>query len=174
MKISLNPEAKATSALSLVEVLVAATIAAIILTSLYLGIATNFTLLATTRQNLRATQIMVSKLEAIRLCRWSDDQLFNPDIVPPTFTDSYYPQGIFGNNTNTGVNYYGTITVDTNLSTFQATFSSAGTVPSYQSAMAVVTVTLNWTNGFGDKVGHHRTMSTLVAEYGIQNYVANY
>lgn len=172
MKIKLNPQARATTAMSLVEVLVAATIAAIILTSLYMGIATNFALVTTTRQNLRATQILVSKMEAIRLCKWSSDQLFSSSIVPPTFTDNFYPQGLYQNITNKGVTYYGTITVSTNLSDFQAAFS--GSVPAYQTNMAVVTVTLTWTNGTSVRTGHSRSMSTLVSQNGIQNYVATY
>ncbi|HEU5395840.1 MAG TPA: hypothetical protein VFV81_01645 [Verrucomicrobiae bacterium] len=173
MRISIQQFGKPERAMTLVEVLIAAGLAAIILTSLYLGIATNFSILNTTRQNLRATQVMISKLEEVRLCAWSTNQLFNSSIVLPKFTDNFYPDGL-NNTTNLGVTYYGTITISTNASAFQATFGTNKVAPLYLGGLAVVTVTLHWTNGFVLKVGHTRSMSTVVAQNGIQNYVSQF
>ena len=43
---------------------------------------------------------------------------------------------------------------------------------SYASNMALVTVTVTWTNGaYGVDNVHTRSMSTYIAQYGLQNYV---
>jgi len=159
-------------AFTLVEALVAAAIGAVIFTSLYAGISNSFSLLNTARANLRATQIMVSRLEGLRLCAWGNgtnqiSQLFNTNIIPTTFTDYFYPQGICGDTNNQGAVYSGTMTVEPN-----AVLTPAA---SYSNQLARVTVTLTWTDGLaGQSFTHTRTMSTYVAQYGIQNYVYNH
>jgi hypothetical protein len=159
-------------AFTLVEALVAAAIGAIIFTALYAGISNSFSLLNTARANLRATQIMVSRLEGLRLCAWGNgtnqlSQLFNPSIIPPTFTDYFYPEGMNGDSGSHGTTYSGTMIVETNISL---------TPPaSYSSRMARVTVTLTWSDGLaGRAITHSRSMSTYVAQYGEQNYVFNH
>jgi type II secretory pathway pseudopilin PulG len=155
--------ARSRAAFSLVEVLAAALVMAIIFAVLFTGISTTFRLLDTTRENLRATQIAVSRLEELRLCAWSDAQLFNTNVVPPTFTDSFYPLGL-KSTTNTGTLYSGTITVATNV-----TLNPPAT---YADKLALVTVTVNWTNYSGSRfIPHHCSMNTLIAEYGVQNYI---
>src|SRR5687767_14388252 len=57
-------------AFSIIEVLVALAIAGVLFTSLYAGISAGFVVIETARENLRATQIMVEKLETIRLYTW--------------------------------------------------------------------------------------------------------
>ena len=163
-------------AFTLVEVLVSVAISLIVFSAIYAGISNCYGILQTSRENLRATQIMVSDLEGIRLCSWGDgtnlpSQLFNTTIVPPTFTNYFYPLGLNG-GTNRGTAYYGTISVAQLTNSADQTSVFGGTVPSYVTNMALVTVTLQWTNGLhGRPVGHTRHMSTLVAQYGIQNYV---
>jgi prepilin-type N-terminal cleavage/methylation domain-containing protein len=157
-------------AFTLLEVLMAAAIGAVIFTALYTGISNCFSMLYTSRANLRATQIMVSRLEALRLCAWGNgtnqsSQLFNTNIIPPTFKEYFYPLGMNGDTNSRGTVYNGTMTVTPN--------PPLGT--SYSSSMALVTVTVTWTDGF---VGHTntytRSMSTYVAQYGVQNYVYNH
>jgi type II secretory pathway pseudopilin PulG len=154
--------ASAEAAFSLVEVLVAAGIMAIIYASLFAGISSAFNLLETTREDLRATQIMVSRLEGLRLCAWGSAELFNTNIVPPTFTDTFYPPGL-NNTANNGTVYYGTMTI-----TQDPALSPAA---SYATNMALVTVSVTWTNGSGTPTIHTRSMSTYVAKYGLQNYI---
>src|SRR5690349_13828398 len=91
----------AVQAFTLVEVLVAAVIGAIMFTTLYAGISNSFTILNTSRANLRATQIMLSRMEGARLCAWGNgtnqvSQLFDTNIISPNFTDYFYPQGMNG------------------------------------------------------------------------------
>jgi type II secretory pathway pseudopilin PulG len=151
------------AAFSLLEVLIAGVVIAIIYAALFSGINSTFGLLQSSRENLRATQIMVSRLEGLRLCAWDSTQLFNTNVVPPTFTDSFYPLGLQGTS-NKSIIYYGTMTITANPNISPA--------PSYGSNIALVTVTVTWTNGANAKPTlHQRSMSTFAAKYGLQNYV---
>jgi hypothetical protein len=161
-----------TQAFTLVEALVSAAIGAVIFTTLYAGISNSFSLLNTARANLRATQIMVSRLEGLRLCAWGNgtnqvSQLFNTNVIPTSFTDYFYPQGLHGDTNNHGAVYQGTMIVETNL--------TLDPPASYSPGMARVTVTLTWSDGIsGRLVTHTRKMSTYVAQFGEQNYVFNH
>src|SRR6266853_4239408 len=58
------------------------------------------------RENQRATQVMLERAEAIRLCSW--DQVRSNGFIPPTFTDYFDPTA----TTNTkGVVYSGTVAI---------------------------------------------------------------
>lgn len=165
-------------AFTLAEVMVAVAVSAIIFATTYAGISNCYNIMQTSRANLRATQIMVSELEGIRLCAWGTatnggSQLFSSSIVPPSFTNYFYPLGLNG-STNMGLPYYCAVSVVQLTNSSQQSTIFGGTVPSYCTNMALVTVTVNWTNGLGaNQVGHTRHMSTLVSEYGIQNYIFN-
>jgi hypothetical protein len=158
-----------TRAFTLVEALVAGAIGAVIFTSLYAGISNSFTLLNTTRANLRATQIMVSRLEGLRLCAWGNgtnqaSQLFDTQIIASTFTDYFYPEGLFDQTNSLGTAYSGTMTIQTNI--------ALSPPASYSSNMALVTVTVTWTDGVvGRSIAHTRSLSTYVAQFGEQNYI---
>ncbi|HHY84495.1 MAG TPA: hypothetical protein GYA07_03005 [Verrucomicrobia bacterium] len=108
-----------------------------------------------TRENQRATQIMLEKAETIRLYRW--DQVNTPGFIPATFEDVYDPQAPVGSQ---GVTYYGTLSI-TNPP-FAAT--------SYSSNLRQLTITLTWTNSSGGIV-RTRSLATLIAKDGMQNYV---
>lgn len=151
------------AAFTIAEVVVAAFIAAIAFAAIFSAISNGTTLLQNTRENLRATQIIQSRIEGLRLIAWgnSTNQLFNNTYFPTNFTDTYYPLGLAG-TTNSGAIYYGTITFE----------NPAPLNTSYNSNMAYVTITLKWTNNAsGNVIPHSRTFSTYVARYGLQNYV---
>jgi hypothetical protein len=158
--------------------LIAAAISAIIFAAAFATVSTSFGILTVTRQNLRATQIIVSRLEGLRLEAWDQtnqlSQLFNTGYVPTSFVEYFYPLGLNG-STNEGIAYYGTMTVNQLTTPALQAEVFGGTVPSYATNMALVTVSLSWTNSTtGTSVQgkvHTRSMSTLVSEYGIQNYV---
>ena len=143
-------------AFTIAEVLVAVFILGIASIALYAGFATGFMLVDSTRQELRATQILTQKAEALRLCSWSSLTNF-----PISFTELYDPT-----STNSGgVVYSGTIS--TNVATTLLP-SSAG----YRSNMCIATINLFWTNYNGtQKIVHNRSSQTLIARYGIQNYI---
>ncbi len=142
---------------TLVEVLVAAAVLAIVMVIFSAGITGGYAIINTFRQDLRATQILTQKTEAIRLCTWS--QL---NSLPTSFTDYYYSLGT--TNTTANTTYAGTISVGaaTNIS------SSA----TYYGNIDLVTIGVVWTNNFGGHaVVHSRQMQTLVAYYGLVNYL---
>jgi hypothetical protein len=144
-------------AATLVEVVIGLGLLGIMATALFGGMSISLTHTRMAREELRATQIMVERMEGIRLFNW--DQLnYSNDLCPPAFTASFDPQA---NDSSVGVTYYGTMLI-TNVSLDPA--------PSYTDRLREITVSVDWTN-FG--VAHHRTMTTYQAQYGMQNYIFN-
>src|SRR2546423_5206069 len=78
--------ARAQSAFTLVEVLVSVFVLGVATVSLYAAFGTGFMLVDSARLDLRATQILTQKAEALRLCSWSS--LTN---YPISFTERYDP-----------------------------------------------------------------------------------
>ncbi len=154
-------------AFTLVELITSCAILAILFVSLFYGIAQGYNIIQSERENLRATQIMLGRMEGLHLEAWGTNQLFNLTYVPNTFTDYFYPVGLGGFNSNAVV-YTGTMTITTNPA------SISGTSSGYAPNMALVTVTVSWNdNNFGLTNTHTKSMSTYVAQYGIQNYTFN-
>ena len=152
------------SAYTFAEVMVAVAVVAVMVVSLYLGISSSFSIIQRTRENLRATQILVQRVETVRLYNW--DQLRytgNPAWFQTNFTAIYDPLA----GTNGGVTYYGNIKL-----TVPPPVSVLPSSVSYRGDMALVTVSLKWTNNTGSKAfPHERTFETLVAKSGMQKYV---
>jgi prepilin-type N-terminal cleavage/methylation domain-containing protein len=140
------------SGLTLVEVVFALAIIGLIVVAVYGAITSGMTSLRLARENLRATQILVEKTEALRLYNW--DQL-NTNFIPTRFIVPYDTTAV---STNTGVLYYGSITLVNN--------PSVGT--SYSNTLRLVTIRLDWTTG---RINRTREISTYVCRTGIQNYV---
>jgi prepilin-type N-terminal cleavage/methylation domain-containing protein len=150
MKTPPNPSGRGRQAYTLIEVVVSVAVIGVLFGGLYLAFSAGFTVIRVARENLRATQIMVQRMEAVRLYTWT--QLLDPAYFKLNFTDNAAPLG---------VTYYGTI----------ALTQDASLPATYQTDMRTVTITLNWTNRAGVSVPHTRSMQTQVARYGIQNYV---
>ncbi len=146
---------KAQQASTIVEVVIATVIIAIAGAGVITSINYGLFIMQLARENARASQIMLERLESVRLYNWSE--VTNAGYVPTTFTDVYDPQA--GTNQQ-GTVYSGTLTVSDPI------FSSAS--PSYSNAMRQFTVTLQWTTG---RVPHTRSLTTYVAKDGLQNYV---
>ena len=104
------------------------------------------------RENQRATQVMLERAEAIRLCSW--DQVRSNGFIPPTFTDYFDPTAT---NNTMGVVYSGTVAI-----------TSFPYNTSYKDNLRQLTMTLQWTSG---SVHRGRTNVTYIAKDGIQNYV---
>ena len=142
------------TATTLVEVLVGLGLFGIMVLSLFGGMSMALGQSRAAREDLRATQIMVERMEGIRLFTW--DQLnYSNTLCPTSFTSDYEP----GANGSSGLVYYGTM---------QITNVSLSPSPSYSNSLRSITVSVDWTN-FGQ--AHHRTMTTYQAQYGMQNYV---
>jgi Tfp pilus assembly protein PilE len=146
---------------TLAEVLVAGAILGLVATSLYGAFSAGFCLIQSTREDLRATQIMVQKMEAVRLFTWTQVADTNNYLVP-TFTEPYDPLGV--TNNCAGASYTGYVT---------ASVPAVGDLPeAYRTNMRTITVSLYWTNYLGTKaILHKREMQTRVARNGMQNYI---
>ncbi len=135
------------------ELLVAVLILATMVVSLYAGFSASYAVVRTSREELRATQILMRQVEALRLCPWS--QLSNLSLQ-----ESFDP--IHAADGSGGMIYSVTVT--------NAPVSISDGGP-YTNDMRLLTVTVWWTNFNGDMpVVHSRQMQTHVARYGMQNY----
>ena len=150
------------TAYTIVEVVVAVFVLAIMLIALYGGFSAGFAVVQASRENLRATQILVQKMETVRLLNWKQ-VLDTNKFLTPTFSDWYDP---LGTNTNSrGVFYQG----------FISTNGPSDLPASYAPNMRSITVTVFWTN-YAHKpstniIVRSRQMQTYVARYGMQNYM---
>jgi prepilin-type N-terminal cleavage/methylation domain-containing protein len=148
---------------TLVEVLCSILIASIAVTALFYGFNNGFAILRTTREDLRATQILMQKTEAFRLFTWA--QLAEAQTKSLSgFKEYYNPSGTTSNTL--GTLYYGT------LSTMAVAANIPDSVP-YKSNLHLITITVNWTNYIGKQpVAHSRQMQTLSALAGMQGYLS--
>ena len=144
-----------TRADTLVEVMVGVALAAIAFVSLFTGMTQGFLLTESARENLRGTQILLERLEGVRLFNWN--QLTNTALLPTTFTNYFYP--LAATNQSKGTVYTGTVAVN------NAALTPAA---SYSNDMKIVTVTVSWISG---RLTRTRSMTTYVARNGVQNYV---
>jgi hypothetical protein len=148
-----------------VEALVSACVVGVLFISLYAGITAGFGALSSARENLRATQVLIDKMETLRLYSWTQVSTFgtSTSYIPSTFTESFFPVTtnysdslVSTGATGGGFTYYGTVQI-----------ASSGFTENYSNSVKLVTITLRWTNG----VSRSQAMSTYTAQYGIQNYI---
>lgn len=146
----------------MIETVVALPIAAVVLAALYSCFAWGFNVVGLARENLRATQILVQRTEDYRLYGWS--QLTNSSVVAPAFIDYFDPSGT--NSQSKGAVYQGVVSNDI----------PANLPAAYRNDMRALTVAVYWTNYSRRPamapIVHSRQMQTLVARYGMQNYVS--
>lgn len=143
--------------------MVAVAVFGVTFVSLYAGVTFGFNSVQLARENLRATQIMLEKMEVIRLYNW--EEITTPGFVPATFQATYCPGATIstaqGNKEIVtpaeGVTYYGTVA-----------FSDPGMWENYRQKVKRVTLTVRWTTG---KLERSRSLTTLVTWDGLQTYV---
>jgi type II secretory pathway pseudopilin PulG len=143
-------------AATMVETLMAVCILAITAASIISGINYGFFRMRLARENLRATQVMLERLEVVRLYNW--EQVTNGTYIPRTFAEPYDPS--MPTNSR-GVIYYGTLTI--------ANPAFSASTPSYAGNMRQLTIQLTWTNN--NSLPHTRSLTTYIAKDGVQNYV---
>ncbi|MHB8523006.1 MAG: type IV pilus modification PilV family protein [Limisphaerales bacterium] len=141
----------ARAAFSLIEVLVGLGLVAILFVSMYVGFTSGFGVVQLSRENQRATQILLEKMETLRLYSW--DQITTSGFIPSTFTAPFYAT----NNTGIGMTYTGLVTI-----------ASAPMTESYSNDIRLITVQVGWISGTASRT---RTMNTFVSRYGLQNYI---
>ena len=121
--------------------------------SLFALLTAGFAMVQLNRDNLRATQIMLNRVEGLRLYNWGD---VTSGSIPSSFTETY--SGTFG--TNQGTVFTGQMTIGPAIQSPASGYSS--------NLMRSVTIQITWTNG---QQQHTRQMSTYVSAYGLQNYI---
>jgi len=140
------------AATTLVDVILAVGIIAIMSGGMIGSITYGFYVMQMARENQRATQIILERIEAIRLYNWT--QVTDPNFIPATFTDVYDPQGAANEQ---GVVYQGTVAK-----------SSVPFTNSYSANMMQLTLGLTWKTR---NITRTRSLTTYIARDGIQNYV---
>jgi prepilin-type N-terminal cleavage/methylation domain-containing protein len=140
------PEAR--SAFTLVELMVGVGVLAVTIVALYGAFSFGFSTIKLSQEEVRADQILVQKLETLRVYNWTN--IIN-NYMPTNFPEWF--------STNGGVSYAGSI----NVTPFVPTAANE----SYSDTLRQVTVTVGWISG---GVPRTRSMTTFVSQYGIQNY----
>ena len=139
----------AEQAFAMIEVLIGVCIMGIMMVSLYAGMSSGFAVTKTARENLRATQIMIERMEGIRLFTWN--QLCSSNWMPTDFTTYYLPA--VGTNAASGTIYRCNVSV-----------TNAGVPASYNDRMRAITITVFWTNYYGkpmtNTIVRSRSMTT--------------
>ncbi|MBN2506529.1 MAG: prepilin-type N-terminal cleavage/methylation domain-containing protein [Verrucomicrobia bacterium] len=141
---------RAQAGFSLAEVAVGMGLLATLMGALFSSFTSGFFTIQMARENLRATQILLEKVETIRLYSWS--QMNTPGFIPATFTAAYDP-----NSTNSGLIYRGTMTI-----------TNAPITGSYANDVKQFTVRIDWNSG---SLPRTREFTTFVARNGLQNYI---
>jgi hypothetical protein len=159
--------------MTLVEVVMATGILGIVAGAIIGTFNFGFFIMRAVRENQRATQILMEKVETIRLYSWN--QVTNSGFIPSYFSDVYDPQAITQTGTGqTTTGYTGTgYTGSGSIGTGTRYYGLIQVVPvpftnSYSANMKQVNVMLLW-NSQGKT--HIRRASTFVAKDGVQNYV---
>ena len=152
-----NPEQRRfrrQAGLTLVEVMVAVAVMAIMVVSLYAGFTFAFSQIRSAQENVRATQILEERMEIVRLLNW--DQVVNlPGYIPATFTAPFYADNPT-NNTGS-LTYTGVVTV-----------AAAPVTETYSNDLRMITIELTWPSG---NLVRRRQMTTLTSQYGVQKYI---
>ncbi len=140
-----------TAGFTLVEVVFASVILSLTVVALLSAITFCIDMVRLSRENVRATQIVQSKMESIRLCNW--EQLNDPDFVPRWFAESYYPRS----QREPGLVYLGRVRIE------EAPFDAY-----HRNDLRRITVKVHWRSADVVRV---REMNTLVSRYGLQHYI---
>ena len=143
---------KAQSGMTLVDVVMAVALLGVMAGGVFGSFRYGFFTLQLVRENQRATQILLEKVETIRLYSW--DQVNSNGFIPATFTEVYDPQGT---TSSYGTTYTGRVSI-----------ANCPTGSSYAANMRQFTITLSWTTG---NIQHTRNLTTYIAKDGLQNYV---
>jgi hypothetical protein len=143
-------------AFTLTEMVVAVSFLGVLFVSLFGGMSYGFATVQASRENLRATQIILERMEGLRLYNWN--QVVYSNWIPASFTGYYFPLANPGESV--GITYNGTMAV-TNLLLPNT---------SYSNDMRSVVVTVRWTSA---GIPRMRTLTTFIARNGMQNYIFN-
>jgi len=155
IKLAILPGRCRSAAFSLVETTVGLGILGMVAGAMLTGLVTAFFSVQLARENLRATQIMLDKVETLRLYDWYQltNNVGTNAFTQTNFVSSYYPY----DTNKPGLTYTGTLE-----------FSVPAVRSSYSNNLRQVKVTLKWKTG---NLNRTRSFTTFVARDGLQNYV---
>jgi hypothetical protein len=144
-------------AFTFVELLVGSSMIIMLYVTVFAVMTLGMSITQLSRENLRATEIMLDKMEGVRLYNWV--QVNDSTFLQSSFTNWFFETNNMGTAaaSGNGVQYIGTVAV-----------GSAPFTNSYSTNVRQVTVTVNWTSG---TIARTRSMNTLVSLMGMQNYV---
>jgi hypothetical protein len=140
----------------MIEALIAMAVCGLMFVGLYGGISSSFSNIRLSRDNLRGTQVLLEKMEVIRLLTW--DQINSNGFVFTNFSAPLFPS--LSSSSNSAAFFYGDIDIQ----------PVAGLNANYSGDLRIVTVTIRWKTGARQQ---SRQLSTYVSRFGIQNYVYN-
>jgi len=123
----------------------------IIVAALCGGFSFGFNSIKLSQEEVRADQILVQKLESLRIYKFTD---VNSTYIPTNFT-AYYSTS----NAAHGVTYNGTMTI--------SPFLPSAAREGYSNTLKQVPASVSW---FSEGMNHTRTMMTLVSTNGISTY----
>jgi len=138
---------------ALVEVVTGMMILEMVLVALYAALASAFNSVNMERDNLRATQIMVEKMEIVRMYNW--EQIKNPALWPKFFTAYSDPAGVT-NATGRGALFSGRIQL-----------TPGPNDVGYGDDMRTVTIDITWKTG---NMQRSRQFQSYITKNGLQNY----
>jgi Tfp pilus assembly protein PilV len=156
---------------TLIDALFAMVISGVMFTALYAGLAFGFKVIRFARENTRATQIMLERMETIRLYTWEqvtnygDTNLGNYFLPSNPIPVPYYAIG-----TNNSLFYTTQIFVEpSGVVNLSADAVGTPAAASYADNMKKVTIKVDWCPmGLTNRT---RSMSTYVTKNGMQTYV---
>jgi Tfp pilus assembly protein PilV len=158
MKCGNSSAAKRFLGFSLVEAMVGMLVFGICCIALYTALAGGFSLMRFAREDLQATQIMVDKMEQMRLYSW--DQLTDNKMIPSQFRFEYATgnesDGPSGKGLK-GMTYKGKVTI-----------KDPPLTANYSSKMKQIIVRVTWESQGGER---EREISTMVAKNGLYRFV---
>jgi len=147
------------SAFTMVELLMGTAILTLLMVGVFGVMTMGLSITQMSRENLRATEIMLDKMEGVRLYSWT--QVNDSTFLLSSFTNWFFETNNIGTATasGNGIQYTGTLSV-----------AASPFTNSYSPNIRSVTVTVNWVSG---GIARSRTMGTFVSQPGMQNYVFN-
>lgn len=140
-----GPYRRRAGGFSLIEVAIATLVIGILVASILSTVTHGFSILARSRQTLRANQILQQDIETIRTYSWS--QMTNAANFG---SSNYYDGSLLYVTTRSITNYSNSTSYGTNY-------------------MKKVTVSITWTNAPGKVV--NKTMTTLFTQGGLNDYL---
>lgn len=148
-----RPRTNQAAGMTFVEVMVGIGVLSIMAMSLYSGFTFVFAEIRLAQENVRATQILVERMEVIRMLKW--DQVVNSTgFVPKTFTAPFYADNPAKPPLD-GFVYTGTVLV-----------TNCPSTESYATNMRIIQIQVSWRSG---SVTRRRQMTSLISKYGMQD-----